>query len=295
VGHHLPVSEEINPASPASIRRFFRRVGGRPSRRLGQNFLTDRKVAQRIVAASGLQPGDSCLEIGAGLGTLTEALAAAGARVTSVEVDGRLAEAVSRRMSGLPAVRVLRADFLKLDLQTLLEDMRPPVRVVANIPYSITTPIIERLLEHRRAISAIALLVQKEVAERISAAPGSRQYGSLSVFCQMFTQVRVAFPVPRRVFYPEPEVDSSLLLLTPRETGLTAEREDAVLRLARAAFTQRRKRLPNPVSDVLGVPKETVEEAMRRAGIDPARRAEELAVQEFAVLADELLTGRPQP
>lgn len=270
-------------------------MGGRPSRRLGQNFLTDRKVAQRIVAASGLQPGDSCLEIGSGLGMLTEALAAAGAQVTSVEVDGRLAEAVSRRMCALAAVRVLHADFLKLDLQTLLEEMRPPVRVVANIPYSITTPIIERLLEHRKAISAIALLVQKEVAERISAAPGSRQYGSLSVFCQMFTQVRVAFPVPRRVFYPEPEVDSSLLLLTPRETGLTAEREDAVLRLARAAFTQRRKRLPNPVSDVLGVPKETVEEAMRRAGIDPARRAEELGVQHFAVLADELLpAGRPQ-
>ncbi|BCW98082.1 MAG: ribosomal RNA small subunit methyltransferase A [Armatimonadota bacterium] len=252
-------------------------------------------MAGRIVAASGLQPGESCLEIGAGLGMLTEALAAAGARVTAIEVDARLAQALSERMAGRANVSVVRCDFLKMDLGALLSSLGRPVRVVANIPYSITSPIIERLLEHRTAISGIALLVQKEVAERVSASPGSRQYGSLSVFCQMFTEARVAFAVPRHLFYPEPAVESVLLLMTPRETGLTAERESAALRLARAAFTQRRKRVVNPLSDLLGIPKDKVEDAIRRAGLDPARRAAELSVADLVRLAKLLLPSVSGP
>lgn len=252
-------------------------------------------MAGRIVAVSGLQPGESCLEIGAGLGMLTDALAAAGAEVTAIELDARLAEALSERMAGCANVRIVHGDFLKLDLRDLLSSIQQPVRVVANIPYSITTPIIQRLLEYRTAISGIALLVQKEVAERVSASPGSRQYGSLSVFCQMFTESRLAFAVPRHLFYPEPEVESVLLLMTPRATGLTPEREDAALRLARAAFTQRRKRIVNPLSDLLGLPKEKVEDAMRRAGLDPARRAEELSVADFVRLADLLLPSASGP
>lgn len=289
------MSESVNAASRSSVRRFLASRGIRPSRRLGQNFLTDRGVAGRIVAVSGLQPGEGCLEIGAGLGMLTDALAAAGAEVTAIELDARLAEALSERMAGCANVRIVHGDFLKLDLRDLLSSIQQPVRVVANIPYSITTPIIERLLEHRTAISGIALLVQKEVAERVSASPGSRQYGSLSVFCQMFTEARVAFAVPRHLFYPEPEVESVLLLMTPRATGLTPEREDAALRLARAAFTQRRKRIVNPLSDLLGLPKEKVEDAMRRAGLDPARRAEELSVADFVRLADLLLPSASGP
>ncbi len=279
----------MNPASVHSVRRFLAEKGIRPSRRLGQNFLTDRGIARRIVSASGVQPGESCLEIGAGLGMLTEALAAAGGDVTAVEVDARLAEELSARFSGRAGVRVVHGDFLKLDFRDLLAPARLPVRVVANIPYSITTPIIERLLEHRDDVSGIALLVQREVAERVTAAPGTRQYGSLSVFCQMLAAPRIAFTVPRHVFHPEPEVESVLLLLTPGRPRASRAEMDAALRLARAAFTQRRKRLPNPLSEALGVPKQDVEETLRRAGLDPDRRAEDLGVDDYLRLAEILV------
>lgn len=265
--------------------RFLRSRGIHPSRRLGQSFLVDQGTAGRIAVAGGVAPGDTCLEIGPGLGALTEQLAKSASRVIAVEVDGRFAELLRERFADQPAVNIVHSDFLALDLPELAGG---PVRVVANIPYSITTPIIERLIRGKGIVRGAALLVQREVAERIAAGPGSRDYSSLSVFCQLHSTVRVAFTVSRRLFVPVPDVDSALLILDPRDTGITPEQERRVEHVVQAGFAQRRKTLVNSLSRMLPAAKEDVARALARAGIPDAVRAEDVDVAGFVRLADEL-------
>lgn len=277
-----------SPFSPSAVRRFLMQRGIRPSRRLGQSFLVDQGTAAKIVAASGLTPGEPCLEIGPGLGALTGVLAAAGAGVTAVEVDRRLADALQETYGDRPGVRIVEGDFLAADMDELLAHASGPARVVANIPYSITTPIIEKLLACKQRLSGIALLVQKEFAERMAAAPGASAFSSLSVFCAYHCDVRLAFTVSRHLFYPAPEVDSALVLLTPLPPRLPPREEDAFFRALRAAFSQRRKKALNALSDGLGLSKVKISAALDGAGIGAEARAQHISLQQYLLLARRL-------
>lgn len=276
-----------------------------PQRRLGQNFLCDRNTRDRIVRAANLTPDDPVLEIGAGLGTLTGALATVAARVTTVEIDRHLEPVLRATTARLPNVTLVFADFLRLDLPALLDTAfgdRPGV-VVASIPYYITTPIVERLLQQKARLRQMVLLVQKEFAQRATAPAGSEARGALSLFVQYHTHAEIAGFVPRTVFLPAPEVDSAILVLTPVVPGTVPVRDEGRLfHVIRAAFGQRRKTLLNallraPASFGLGIGMEDRARALRilsHAGIDGNRRGETLSLEEFARLADafeEIATG----
>jgi 16S rRNA (adenine1518-N6/adenine1519-N6)-dimethyltransferase len=279
-----------DPASPSNASALLRAYGLRPRKRWGQNFLCDRNVLDRIVRAAALQPGDNTLEIGAGLGALTRSLADFCESVTSVEIDRLLEPILRETLAGRDNVRLVFADFLQLDLPALLDQAFGPRSgiVVANIPYYITTPILERLLAHKARIRRIVLLVQQEFAERLAAKPGTEQYGSMTVFAQYHARVEMAGKVSRSVFLPPPEVGSAIVALTPVMPGTVAVRDEtAFFRLVRAAFGQRRKTLLNALAGGdTGLDRPAAGALLARAGIDPSRRGETLSLQEFARLAD---------
>lgn len=279
-----------NPASLSDANALLRAHGLRPRKRWGQNFLCDSNVLARIVRAAALQPGEPSLEIGPGLGALTGALADASSHVTAVEIDPLLEPILRETLADRPNVRLVTADFLKLDLPSLLDEafgQRQGV-VVANIPYYITTPILERLIENKSRIRRIVLLVQHEFAERMVAKPGTEAYGAMSVFAQYHARVEVVGTVSRNVFLPPPDVSSAIVALTPVEPGTVAVRDEAQLfRLVRAAFQQRRKTLANALAGGdTGLDRAAVEALLARGDIEGARRGETLSLEEFARLAD---------
>lgn len=290
---------ELNLTAPSTVAKILAKHGVRPRKGLGQNFLIDRNVLDRIVASAGLTRDDLVLEIGAGIGVLTRALSAAAGRVVSVEVDPIMLDILSETTSDLPNVRIVPGDVLKLDLAHLLaEEGAPPAKVVANLPYCITTPAITKLLtlrlppEHASPppfISTIVLLVQKEVAFRLAAPPASEHYGSLSVLVQYHSEAEVVSTVSRRVFLPMPKVDSAIVRLSVRSQPPVAVRNERLFfSVVRAAFGQRRKTLLNALSTLpaLGQDKAVVGQVLGRAGIDPSRRGETLSLDEFAAIAN---------
>lgn len=282
--------KDFRPGSLAWVKRFLHDQQIYPSRKLGQNFLADSGVIGRIVAASGLGPEDVCLEIGPGLGSLTSALAITARRVVSVEVDYRLADAMRQMFASNPVVSVVEADFLKWDLAGFLAELESPVRVVANIPYSITTPIIEKLFQHKSQVINITLLVQKEVAARLVAKPGSSDYSSLSLFTAYHSECFSQFQVNRRVFYPVPDVDSTVVTLHLKPSPLDAAAEQVFFRLLRAAFGQRRKVLPNAISAGMHLERDLISGVLEGQGISLKARGEELSLEQFMALATALQT-----
>jgi 16S rRNA (adenine1518-N6/adenine1519-N6)-dimethyltransferase len=280
----------IDPASPSNANALLRAQGLRPRKRWGQNFLCDRNVLDRIARAAALEPGDHTLEIGAGLGGLTRSLADLSVSVTTVEIDRLLEPILQETLEDKQNVRIVFEDFLKLDLATLLDEAfgdRPGV-VVANIPYYITTPILERLIEHKHRIKRVVLLVQLEFAQRMVAEPGTEEYGAMSVYVQYHTSVELVGKVPRHVFLPAPEVSSAIVTLDPVTPGSVSVKDEALFfRLVRAAFGQRRKTVANALSSKeTSMTRESVERVLNAAGIDPGRRGETLALAEFARVAD---------
>jgi 16S rRNA (adenine1518-N6/adenine1519-N6)-dimethyltransferase len=283
--------------SPKQASDLLRAHNLRPQKRLGQNFLCDRNTLDRIVRAANLSPDDPVLEIGGGLGALTRALAAASSQVTTIEIDRHLEPILRATTADLPNVNLVFADFLRLDLPALFAEAfgdRQGV-VVANIPYYITTPILEKLLDNKAALKRIVVLVQTEVARRAVAAPGSDECGSLSLYAQYHAKVEIAGTVPRTVFLPQPEVESAILALSPVVPGtVEVGNEERMFYLIRAAFGQRRKTLLNallraPVSFGLDIGMEgraKAEAILARAGIDGNRRGETLSLPEFARLSD---------
>lgn len=243
-----------------------------------------------IVAASGVGPGDTVLEIGPGTGVLTEALLRVGAGVLAVEVDRDLAALLRERLADEARLSVWAADALRFDFAAHLGDhpARGAIQVVANIPYNITSPLILRLLEYRELFSVLHLTVQREVAERLSATPGSKAYGALTLACQYWASVRRVFPIRRTAFYPAPEVDSTLvrfdLLKAPRVQVTNAEQ---LFRVIRAAFGQRRKMLRNALCHA-GWRPDAVDAALAMSGIAGDRRGETLALEDFAHLCEAL-------
>jgi 16S rRNA (adenine1518-N6/adenine1519-N6)-dimethyltransferase len=261
-------------------------AGLQPQKRWGQHFLCDPAVAHRIVDAARLEPHATALEIGPGLGALTDALAERAARLYLVEIDRGLAARLQERYAAQPQVRVLVGDVLALPLDALVPD--DDITVVANLPYNVSTPVLFRLLALRPRVRRAVLMLQREVAERLVAPPGGDARGVLSVMVQTWATVRVAFAVSRRSFLPRPRVDSAVVVLdtaaVPRVPLADVELYEAVVR---AAFGQRRKMLRNAVAVLAasrGIDSRQLEARFAQAGVDPRARAETLALEDFARL-----------
>lgn len=279
----------IDPSIPSGALELLRAQGLRPRKRWGQNFLVDRGSLDRIADGASLAPSDHVLEIGPGLGALTRSLAARSAQVHAVEIDPLLEPILQATVGELPNVSVTIQDFLDLDLGAFLADRLGDRRgvVVANIPYYITTPIIERLLDHKAMIRRIVLLVQLEVAQRLAAQAGADAYGSLSVYVQYHAEVRILGKVSRRVFLPPPEVDSAVISLELRDHGaVDVADEELLFRLVRAAFSQRRKTVANAIAAGMSCPREIAGAALEAAGIDPGARGETLGLPDYARLCN---------
>lgn len=254
------------------------------SKRLGQNFLIDSNVVAGIVAAAKLTPGDAVLEIGPGIGTLTQGLAEAGAAVTAIELDRRLLDVLAKTLAGYDNVKVIHGDILKIDISREINQEK--YKVVANLPYYITTPIIMKFLEDRLPIDILVTMVQKEVAERMVAVPGGKDYGALSVAVQYYTQPEIMFLVPPRSFIPAPAVESAVIRCTVRsEPPIQVASEKMFFRVVKAAFAQRRKTLANSLK-AGGLDKDEIIQVLEQAGIDGRRRGEQLSLAEFAAIAN---------
>jgi len=259
------------------------------TRALGQHFLRDRTVVDRVLELVAPTARDLVVEIGPGRGALTESLAARAGRLLALEIDGGLAAALQARFADAPSVEILQADARRFDyagLRARRPDPEGRVLVAGNLPYSVGKPILAALVESGAAIDEMTLMLQKEVADRVAAPPGSKTYGALSVLTQAAAAVRLAFPVPPGAFSPPPQVDSAVLHLRPhREPPVPLPDPRRFAAVVRAAFGQRRKSLANALAAGLAVPAETARDRCQAAGIDPGRRAETLSLDEFAHLA----------
>lgn len=256
------------------------------SKRLGQNFLIDEAIVQEIVHASDIQEGETVLEVGPGIGTLTQGLAEAKANVIAVEIDNRLPEVLAKTLEGYENVRIVHGDILKVNIPELVEGKN--FKVVANLPYYITTPIIMALLEQKLPVTKIVTMIQKEVADRMVAKPGKKDYGALSVAVQYYTTPEIVAQVPPKSFIPAPAVDSVVIRCDVRkEPAVKVISEKMFFRVVKAAFSQRRKTLSNSLK-TMGIAAEEIKKAIDDAAIDGTRRGETLTLQEFAVIADNL-------
>ncbi|MDQ4009594.1 MAG: 16S rRNA (adenine(1518)-N(6)/adenine(1519)-N(6))-dimethyltransferase RsmA [Actinomycetota bacterium] len=274
----------------AELRELADRLGVRPTKRLGQNFVHDANTVRRIVAAADLVADDVVLEVGPGLGSLTLALLNAVERVLAVEVDPVLADALpatvaDRARSHASALRVLTADALRARRAEIVEAAGgvQPTALVANLPYNVGVPVLLHLLTELPSLRRGLVMVQAEVADRLAAPPGSRSYGAPSAKVAWFAQVRRAGSVPRAVFWPVPNVDSGLVALTQRPAPSTVPRED-VFALIDAAFAQRRKTLRAALAGWAGSAA-AAERVLRAAGVDPTARGEQLTVEDYARIA----------
>ena len=274
-------------ADPKVTRHILSAFRLRASKRLGQNFLVDAGIVRGIVGAAELAPGDTVLEIGPGIGTLTQGLAETGARVVAVEIDKKLPRVLAETLKGYDNVTIVPGDILKLNILEILGQKEGErFKVAANLPYYITTPIIMTLLEQRLPIERLVAMVQKEVAVRMTARPGSKDYGALSVAVQYFTEPRMVMDVPPRSFMPAPEVTSTVIACRVRETPAAAPADEKLFfRLIRAAFGQRRKTLLNALTGA-GITKEMSRAGLAAAGIAENMRGEQLSLGDFARLSD---------
>lgn len=262
-------------------------------KKFGQNFLIDSHVLERITEAAQLNSQDCVIEIGPGLGAMTQYLAKSAGRVIAVEIDRALIPILEETLSGHSNVEILNADIMKVDLRRLIEEKNGgrPVKVVANLPYYITTPIIMRLLEEKLPLQSITIMVQKEVAQRMQAGPGSKDYGALSLAVQFYAKAQIVANVPSNCFIPRPNVDSSVIRLTLYEKPpVSAQDEKKMFSIIRASFNQRRKMLINSLHNApeLAADKEAVRAALLSMGISEKARGEELTLAQFARLSDLL-------
>ncbi len=286
-------ASQLPPSLRSRTRAFLATRGLRARRGRGQHFLVDARVRDAIAAASGVGPGSMVVEIGPGTGSLTEALLQRGATVLAVELDRDLASGLRETLGSSPELAVEVGDALRFDFAAHLAGhaARGRIRVVANIPYYITSPLILRLLECRELFEALYLTVQREVAERITADPGTKAYGAFTLACRYRAEARPVLRIPRVAFYPIPEVDSTLvrfdLLNTPPVSVRSASRLFGVIR---AAFAQRRKTLRNALRHA-GWSPVAVDSALRSSAIAGGRRGETLTLEEFARLSEVLPTA----
>ena len=272
-------------------REFLKRTGRNPNQRLGQHFLIDPHALQEIAWAAKLTDADFVLEIGAGLGFLTSALAATAKRVIAIEIDDFLYAELQVKFSDTPHISLIQGDILKHNLGTLLNDFPSQnTKIVANLPYYITTPVLWELLKYHREIGTCVLTMQTEVAERIISPPGNKRYGALSIGVSYYAEAEIVHTIPPNQFYPSPQVDSSVLKLRMRDTPqVSVENEALFFRIVRAAFQSRRKMLRNALmKNGVFISADTLNTVCDQVAIDPRRRGETLDIAEFAALANGL-------
>ena len=271
-------------ASPEVVHYICKRFDIKMSKKLGQNFLIKRGTVDEIVHAAELTPGEPVLEVGPGIGTLTQGLAQSGADVTAIELDRRLLEVLDTTLASYDNVRIVHGDVLKLDVPTIMN--HKPFKVVANLPYYITTPIIMSLLESKLPIERLVVMVQKEVALRMVAKPGTKDYGALSVAVQYYTEPDIVLDVPPKSFLPAPAVTSSVIRCVLRDKPpVDVIDEKLFFRVVKAGFAQRRKTFANTMKTT-GLSKDRIEELLAKANIDGQRRGETFTLQEFADVAN---------
>ncbi|HLO02353.1 MAG TPA: 16S rRNA (adenine(1518)-N(6)/adenine(1519)-N(6))-dimethyltransferase RsmA [Symbiobacteriaceae bacterium] len=279
-------------ASASTLKALLAAHGLRPQHKLGQNFLTDRRILEAIADASGAGPDDLVLEIGPGLGSLTQQLAERAGRVLAIELDRNLVSLLSKTIQqAFTNVEIVQGDAGRIDLRGLLAERLAPgqrAKVAANLPYYITTPLVMRLLEEELPLDRIVVMVQKEVADRMISPPGSKEYGALSVAVQYYAEPHIVLNVSKAAFLPPPEVESAVVAMQMRERPPVEAPKEAFFRVVKAAFGQRRKTVHNALVAGLGVDKARVETALVAAGVALQRRGETLSLEEFAAVARNL-------
>ena len=271
-------------ASPEVVHYICKRFDIKMSKKLGQNFLIKRGIVDEIVHAAEITVGEPVLEVGPGIGTLTQGLAQSGADVTAIELDRRLLEVLDTTLASYDNVRIIHGDVLKLDVPTIMN--HKPFKVVANLPYYITTPIIMSLLESKLPIERLVVMVQKEVALRMIAKPGTKDYGALSVAVQYYTEPDIVLDVPPKSFLPAPAVTSSVIRCVLRDKPpVDVIDEKLFFRVVKAGFAQRRKTFSNTMKTT-GLTRDRIEELLAKANIDGQRRGETFTLQDFADVAN---------
>jgi 16S rRNA (adenine1518-N6/adenine1519-N6)-dimethyltransferase len=282
-------------ATPIRTKEILEKYGFSFKKSLGQNFLIDPNVLRNIVSHANLTENSGAIEVGPGIGALTEHLARAAKKVVSFEIDQRLLPVLEDTLSPYDNVKIVHSDILKADVEKVIEDEMPGIEdimVVANLPYYVTTPILMKLLNDRLPIRGFVVMMQKEVADRITAKPGTKAYGSLSIAIQYYVTAEVAMVVPKTVFMPQPNVDSAVIRLIKHDKPpVQVIDEDFLFEVTRASFAQRRKTILNNLQSGLKngkQNKELIVQALTEAGIEPTRRGETLSIQEFGKLADLL-------
>ncbi|CQJ53633.1 TPA: 16S rRNA (adenine(1518)-N(6)/adenine(1519)-N(6))-dimethyltransferase RsmA [Streptococcus agalactiae] len=282
-------------ADKTVTRAILERHGFTFKKSFGQNFLTDTNILRKIVDTAEIDKGVNVIEIGPGIGALTEFLAENAAEVMAFEIDDRLIPILADTLARFDNVQVVNQDILKADLQTQIQAFKNPdlpIKVVANLPYYITTPILMHLIESKIPFAEFVVMIQKEVADRISAMPNTKAYGSLSIAVQYYMTAKVSFIVPRTVFVPAPNVDSAILKMVRRDQPVVSvQDEDFFFRVSKVAFVHRRKTLWNNLTSHFGKSEDTkakLEKALEIAKIKPSIRGEALSIPDFASLADAL-------
>ncbi len=278
-------------SSHSATMDVVKKHGFKFTKSLGQNFLIDDNIIDKIVDGAGAGPGDKIIEVGPGIGTLTRELASRADKLMAVEIDRNLIPILADTLGDYNNVKIVNEDIIKADIRGLIDENLDggPVKLVANLPYYITTPIIMRFLEEDINVTDIVVMVQKEVAERMNAQPGGKDFGALSVAVQYYCDTEIVAKVPRHLFVPQPNVDSIVIALRVRpERKYKLDDEALFFRVVKAAFGQRRKTLLNSISSMGTLSKDGVKEALLEAGIDEKRRGETLSLDEFALLSNTI-------
>ncbi len=269
--------------SPKYIRYIIDKYGFRFSKSLGQNFLIDGNIVRNIVKGANITKEDYVLEIGPGIGTLTEELALNAKKVVAVELDKSLLPVLDETLGRYENIEIIHGDILKLDIEEIIRENLGggPIKVVANLPYYVTTPIIGKLLEDSLDIESISVMVQKEVADRMIAGPGTKDYGSLSIFVNFYSSPEILLIAPKTVFMPQPKVDSAVIKLNIRKTLPNIDREK-FFQVVKAGFSKRRKTILNCLSSYgFNLDKDTIRQGLEQINIEPKERAENLSIEDF--------------
>ncbi len=281
------MNASYNPTSPREVMALMSQYGLKPQKGLGQNFLIDRNIVQKIVAAAAVEPGEAVLEIGPGIGALTAELARGDGQILALELDQGLARLLEEVLRPFTRVTVISGDALKADFLALANKYFPPgtpVKLVSNLPYYISSTLMYRIFEQKFPFARAVLMFQKEVAQRLLAEPGEAGYGSLSVLCRYYSSGTFLFNVSKQVFWPRPEVDSAVIMLVPRPPVLSPDEEALLWRIVKGSFQQRRKTLLNSLSKIFPWDKEILSTLLAQAAIKPATRPELLSIDQFAKL-----------
>lgn len=283
-------------SSHKATKKVVEKHGFKFSKSLGQNFLIDDNVIDRILAGARLSEGDKIIEVGPGIGTLTREMGKVADQVVAIEIDKTLIPILQETLSDLENVEVINQDILKVNVEELVKEKLSggPVKLVANLPYYITTPIVMKFLEENIPVTDIVVMVQKEVADRMNAGPGTKDYGALSVAVQYYCETEIVAKAPRHMFIPQPNVDSTVIGLHVRpERKYHVDNEEIFFKTVKASFGQRRKTLLNALGRLGFLSKDEIKEVLAEANIDEKRRGETLTIEEFATLSNKVNSRVP--